>query len=208
MGITVADATISLRILAKAETHEAAQAQIAPIEKVIRERLGDLVFGVDDEELQHAVLQLLADKRLTLATAESVTCGLVARKIGQVPGASEWFRGGIVAYQNQVKTEVLGVSAKLIEEHDVISAPVVEAMATGVRALLKTDLAVSTVGLAGPGGGSSDKPVGLVYVGLAWEGGVRSQSFSWVGTREEIQSRTAKLALNMVRLRLQYANSH
>jgi nicotinamide-nucleotide amidase len=208
VGITVADATISLRILAKAETPEAAQAQIAPVEKVIRERLGDLVFGVDDEELQHAVLQLLADKRLTLATAESVTCGLVARKIGQVPGASEWFRGGIIAYQNQVKTEVLGVPAKLIEEHDVISAPVVEAMATGVRALLKTDLAVSTVGLAGPGGGNSDKPVGLVYVGLAWEGGVRSQSFSWVGTREEIQSRTAKLALNMVRLRLQYASSH
>jgi nicotinamide-nucleotide amidase len=202
VGITVADATISLRILAKAETHEAAQAQIAPVEKVIRERLGDLVFGVDDEDLQHAVLRLLAKKRLTLATAESVTCGLVARKIGQVPGASEWFRGGIVAYQNQVKTDVLGVPAKLIEDHDVISAPVVEAMAIGVRTLLKTDLAVSTVGLAGPGGGTSDKPVGLVSVGLAWEGGVKSQSFSWVGTREEIQSRTAKLALNMVRLRL------
>jgi nicotinamide-nucleotide amidase len=202
VGITVSDATISLRILAKAETHQAAQVQIAPVEKIIRERLGDFVFGGDDEDLQHAVLRLLADKRLTLATAESVTCGLVATKIGQVPGASEWFRGGIVAYQNQVKTEVLGVPAKLIEEHDVISAPVVESMATGVRTLLKTDLAVSTVGLAGPGGGTPDKPVGLVYVGFAWKGGVKSQGFSWLGTRAEIQSRTANLALNMARLRL------
>jgi nicotinamide-nucleotide amidase len=202
VGITVSDATISLRILAKADTREAALAQIAPIEKVIRERLGNFVFGVEDEELQDAVLQQLALKRLSLATAESVTCGLVARKIGQVPGASEWFRGGVVAYQNAVKIEILGVPGKVIEEHNVISAPVVEAMATGVRTRLHSDLGVSTVGLAGPGGGTPEKPVGLVYVGLAWDGGVRSQSFSWIGTREEVQSRTAKLALNMVRLHL------
>jgi nicotinamide-nucleotide amidase len=110
----------------------------------------------------------------------------------------------VIAYQNPVKIQILGVSPQLIEEHNVISARVVEAMATGVRTLLKTDLAVSTVGLAGPGGGTLDKPVGLVYVGLSWEGGVRSQRFSWIGTREEIQSRTAKLALNMARLHLIY----
>ena len=202
VGITVSDATISLRILARAENHEAAQAQIAPIENIIRERLGDLVFGVEDEELQHAVVHLLAEKRQSLATAESVTCGLIARKIGQVAGASEWYRGGVVAYQNQVKIEVLGVPAKLIEEHDVISAPMVEAMAVGVRARLHSDLAVATVGIAGPGGGAPEKPVGLVYAALASNDGVRSQSFSWTGTREEVQNRTAKLALNMVRLHL------
>ncbi|MFL5242691.1 MAG: competence/damage-inducible protein A [Gemmataceae bacterium] len=202
VGITVSDATISLRILAQAQTREAAQAQIAPIERLIRERLGDFVFGVDDEELQHAVVALLAEKRQSLATAESVTCGLVARKIGQVPGASEWFRGGVVAYQNQVKIEVLGVPAQLIEEHGVISSPVVEAMAVGVQTRLQSDLAVATVGIAGPGGGTIEKPVGLVFVALAADGSVRSQSFSWTGTREEVQSRTAKLALNMVRLHL------
>ncbi|HZT79099.1 MAG TPA: competence/damage-inducible protein A [Gemmataceae bacterium] len=202
VGITVADATISLRIRARAPTVEAAQAQIAPVEQTIRERLGDFVFGVEDEELQHAVHRLLAERRLSLATAESVTAGLVAHRLGQVPGASAWFRGGVVAYQNAVKVAALGVPQPLLDEHGAVSAPVAEAMAVGCRARLASDLAVSTTGVAGPGGGTADRPVGLVYVGLAWEGGADAVSFSWVGTRAEVQSRTAKLALNRVRLHL------
>jgi len=119
-----------------------------------------------------------------------------------VPGASAWFRGGVVAYDNALKTDLLGVPSSLVREHGAVSAAVAEAMAVGCRTKLGTDLAVSTVGLAGPGGASPDKPVGLVYAALAWEGGVRSQSFSWLGTRAEVQSRTAKLALNLVRLHL------
>ena len=119
-----------------------------------------------------------------------------------MPGASAWFAGGLVAYDNRLKTELLAVPSRLIEEHGAVSAPVAEAMAVGCRTRLRTDLAVSTVGIAGPGGGSADKPVGLVYVGLAWEGGSSSQSWSWIGTRAEVQSRTAKLALNQVRLHL------
>jgi nicotinamide-nucleotide amidase len=202
VGITVSDATISLRILARAATRQEAQAQIAPVEQTICERLGSLVFGAEDEDLHDVVARLLTERRLTLATAESVTAGLVANRLCQVPGASAWFRGGLVAYANRVKTELLAVPQQLIDEHGVISAAVVEAMAVGGRTRFGTDLAVSTVGIAGPGGGSAAKPVGLVYVGLAWEGGVRSQSFSWSGTREEIQRRTAKLALNRVRLHL------
>jgi len=202
VGITVSDATISLRILARAANAAEAQALIAPVERTIRERLGTLVFGVEEEELQDAVLRMLAEKRLTVATAESVTAGLVAERMGRVAGASAWFRGGVVAYVNEVKRELLGVPQEFIDEHGVISAPVVEAMAIGCRTRLRSDLAVSTVGLAGPGGGSPDKPVGLVHVGLAWEGGVSSQNFSWIGTRAEIQSRTAKLALNHLRLHL------
>jgi len=202
VGITVSDGTISLRILARAATAPEAQARIEPVERTIRERLGELVFGVEDEELQDAVAGLLAGRRQTLATAESVTAGLVAQRLGQVPGVSSWFRGGIVAYANEVKTELLGVPPRLIDEHGVVSAPVVEAMAVGCRTRFHTDLAVSTVGIAGPGGGSPDKPVGLVYVGLAWEGGVKSQSFNWGGTRVEVQSRTAKMALNLARLHL------
>jgi nicotinamide-nucleotide amidase len=202
VGITVSDATISLRILARAATVEEARTQIEPVERTIRERLGDLVFGVEDEELQDAVLRLLAERRQTLATAESVTAGLVAHCVGRVPGASHWFRGGIVAYDNRVKVELLGVPQRLIDEHGVVSGPVAEAMAVGCRARLRTDLAVSTTGIAGPEGGSLDKPVGLVYVGLAWDGGSASHSFSWIGTRHEVQSRTAKLALNRVRLHL------
>ena len=202
VGITVSDATISLRILARAATLAEAQAQIAPVERTIRERLGDLVFGVENEELQDSVLRLLAEKRRTLATAEGMTAGLVAQRLGQVPGASAWFRGGLIAYDNRLKIEMLAVPQALIDEQGAMSGAVAEAMAVGCRTRFQTDLAVSTVGIAGPGGGSSEKPVGLVYVGLAWDGGSSAQSFSWIGTRAEIQSRTAKFALNRVRLRL------
>ena len=202
VGITVSDATISLRILARAATPAGATIQIEPVERTIRERLGDLVFGVQDEELQDVVVRLLGAKRKTLATAESVTAGLVAHRIGSVPGASACFRGGIVAYDNRVKIEMLGVPQELIDAHGAVSGPVAEAMAVRARTRFRTDLAVSTVGIAGPGGGSPDKPVGLVYVGLAWDGGASSRSFSWIGTRFEVQSRTAKLALDRVRLRL------
>jgi nicotinamide-nucleotide amidase len=202
VGITVGDATISLRILARAEHHDAAQALIAPVEHTIRERLGTLVFGVDDEDLHDVVVRLLAENRKTLASAEGVTVGLVAHRLGQVPGASAWFRGSVVAYDNELKTGMLAVPRTLIEEHGTVSAAVVQAMAVGCRTRWQTDLAVATVGIAGPGGGSLDKPVGLVFVGLASSEGVVSQSFSWTGTRKEVQSRTAKLAINLVRLHL------
>jgi nicotinamide-nucleotide amidase len=202
VGITVSDGTISLRILARAETAEAAQMQIAPVEAVIRERLGELVFGVETEDLQDTVLRLLAERRQSLATAEGVTAGLVGCRLAKVPGASAWYRGGVVAYDNQLKTELLAVPREVLEEQGAVSAAVARAMAVGCRTRLRTDLAVSTVGLAGPGGAASDKPVGLVYVGLAWEAGSAAHAFSWSGTREEVQSRTAKLALNHVRLHL------
>jgi nicotinamide-nucleotide amidase len=202
VGITVGDATISLRILARAANAAAAQALIAPVEQTIRERLGSLVFGVEDEDLQDVVIRLLADKRRSLATAEGVTAGLVAQRLGQVPGASAWFRGGVVAYDNSLKTEFLGVSHELLENHGAVSAAVAEAMAVGCRTRFHADLALSTVGIAGPGGGTPDKPVGLVYAALASDEGVASQSFSWNGTRKEVQSRTAKLAVNLIRLHL------
>ena len=202
VGITASDATISLRILASAATEEEALRQIAPVEAVIRERLGDMVFGTGDEELQYAVAALLEQRRLTLATAESVTAGLVARRLAEVPGISAWLCGGVVAYQNRAKVELLGVPEALIEEHGAVSRPVVEAMAAGCRARLGTDLAVATVGFAGPGGGTEKDPVGSAYVALASAGGVVSAAARWPGTRTEVQSRVAKSALNLVRLHL------
>jgi nicotinamide-nucleotide amidase len=202
VGITASDATISLRIFARAPSLAEAQAQIAPVEQTIRERLGDLVFGVDEEELQDVVAVLLASKHRSLAAAESVTSGQVAENLGRVPGISPWFRGGIIAYDNVLKVELLGVPQALIDHHGAVSAQVAEAMAVGCRTRLRTDLAVSTTGVAGPQDLAPDKPAGLVYVGLAWDGGVSSVRFSWAGTRAEIQRRTAKLALNRVRLHL------
>jgi nicotinamide-nucleotide amidase len=202
VGITVSDATISLRILAHGESRAAAQALIEPVERTICERLGSLVFGREEEDLEEAVVRLLGEKRLTLATAEGVTAGQVAARLVRVPGASAWYVGGVVAYDNRLKADLLAVPQELFDEHGAVSAAVAEAMAVGCRTRFGTDLAVSTVGIAGPGGGSPDKPVGLVYVGVAWEGGVASQSFSWLGTRGEVQSRASKLALNRVRLQL------
>src|SRR5262249_24084811 len=147
VGITVSDATISLRILSHAASLTEAQAQIAPVEQTIRTRLGELVFGVEDEELQEAVVRLLREKHLTLATAESVRGGLVAERLARVPGASAVLRGGVVAYDARVKTELLGVPQALIDEHGVVSAPVAEAMAVGARTRLRTDLAASTTGI-------------------------------------------------------------
>jgi nicotinamide-nucleotide amidase len=202
VGITVHDAVISLRILARAPSLAEAQAQIVPVEQTIRERLGNLVFGADDEDLQGAVAALLESKRQSLATAEGVTAGMVAQQLGSVPGISAWFRGGIIAYDNRLKVELLGVPQSLIDSLGAISAEVAEAMAVGCRTRLRTDLAVSTVGVAGPHDLGPDKPVGLVFVALAWSGGVSSVRFSWTGSRTEVQRRTAKLTLNRVRLHL------
>jgi len=202
VGITVSDATISLRILAHAESPAAAQEQIAPVERTIRERLGEMVFGVDDEELQDAVASLLVSRRQTLSVAESITGGMVAERLTGLGGISPWFYGGIVAYDNRLKVELLGVPQQQLDNRGAVSSEVAEAMAIGCRTRLRTDLALSTTGLAGPGGGTADKPIGLVYVGLAWDGGSTTARFSWSGTRDEIRRRTTKLALNRARLHL------
>jgi nicotinamide-nucleotide amidase len=202
VGITASDATISLRIFGRGPNREAALAQIAPVERTIRQRLGELVFGSDEEDLQHAVARLLEVRNATVAVAESLTGGLVAHRLAQVPGMSRYLRGGVVAYVNEVKERLLGVPRKLFEEHGAVSAAVAEAMAAGCRERFGVDFALSTTGVAGPTSDDRGNPVGLVFTALAWAGGIRSTSFSWIGTRQEVQSRAAKQALNLLRLEL------
>lgn len=201
VGITASDATISLRILARAATLAEAESIYAPVEQIIRERLGNLVYGVGAEELHDAVMRQLREQQLTIATAESMTAGLVANKLANVPGASAFLRGGIICYDNRVKTELLGVPESMLREYGAVSAPVAEALAVSVRARLSADLGVGIVGYAGPEA-APDKPAGTTYVAVAGARGVKSSTFNWPGTRVEVQLRAAKMALNAVRLYL------
>ncbi|MBX7102959.1 MAG: competence/damage-inducible protein A [Gemmataceae bacterium] len=200
VGITASNSVISLRIVAHAPDGETAQGKIEPVEQEIRSRLGELVFGTGDEGLHEVVCRLLAERRMTVATAESITAGQVAERLARVPGISEWLRGGVVAYTNEVKSELLGVSRSMLAEFGAVSGPVAEAMAMGARDRIGSDIAVSTTGLAGPGDGGEGKPVGTAFIGIAWAGGVTSHQVQWFGTRTGIQARVTLSALNELRL--------
>ena len=205
VGITVGDATVSLRILSTGQTIEEVQAQTAPIEAIIRQRLGELVFGVDDQELQEVVVNLAREKLAMIGCAEGVTGGLLTQRLAAVPGASAVLKGGIIAYDRATKIEELRVDPALIDKHGLVSREVAIAMAEGLRARWGVTIALATVGIAGPGGSSDEQPVGTVWAAIASPRGSQAMPFSWLGTRAEIQSRTAKLALNLARLELMHA---
>ncbi|HMO36692.1 MAG TPA: nicotinamide-nucleotide amidohydrolase family protein, partial [Gemmatales bacterium] len=177
--------------------------QIEPVETEIRKRLGNLVFGADSDELQHAVARLLAEKQATVAVAESLTGGLIMYRLCQIPGISAFFLGGCVAYANEIKIDQLGVPAESLKRHGAVSAEVAEAMAEGVRLRYGSDYAISTTGIAGPSGATATKPVGLAYIGLASKQGVQHfQVNAFVPHRLDVMNRVAKTALNALRLEL------
>ncbi|HEY7088911.1 MAG TPA: nicotinamide-nucleotide amidohydrolase family protein, partial [Tepidisphaeraceae bacterium] len=145
---------------------------------------------------------MLSEKKLTVTTAESCTGGLVAKMITDVSGSSEYFQAGFVTYSNEMKHERLGVSREIINIHGAVSEPVVQAMATNARRLAKADVALSISGVAGPTGGTAAKPVGMVCIGMAHEGGVTARTFNFPGDREWVRDRAAKMALTMLRYHL------
>lgn len=202
VGITASEATISLRITAIAETVDEARAKIEPDANYLYQVLGHLVYGEDGEQLHTAVAKLLLAHQVTLSTAESCTGGLVSEWLTETPGISQCFLGGVVAYSNQVKMDLLDVSGKILDSHGAVSEQCAEAMALGCQKRFHSDLALSVTGIAGPDGGTSEKPVGLVYVSLASPTGVKTRQFQWGPDRHSIRVRAAKMALNMVRLYL------
>ncbi|NLY88318.1 MAG: competence/damage-inducible protein A [Firmicutes bacterium] len=186
-----------LRLSAKAPSEEAAFALIRPVEETIRSRLRGYIFGTDREQLEEVVGRILTARGLTLGTAESCTGGLLSHRITGVPGASSYFQAGIVAYDNRIKEKVLGVEKALLQEYGAVSPQVARAMAEGMRRFYGVDLALSTTGIAGPGGATARKPVGLVYLALAYPGGTvtREERFCWDRTENKIAAAQAGLVL-------------
>ena len=168
----------------------------------ICEILGERVFGVDSEGLPEITAGLLRRARLTVAVAESCTGGLVAKRLTDIPGSSDYFPGGITAYSNDVKTRVLGVPAELLDAHGAVSHECAVAMAEKALELLRADCSLSVTGIAGPGGGSEEKPVGLVFIGSVVQGVTQVERLRLFGRREHVRERAALAALDLLRRRL------
>lgn len=159
--------------------------------------------GRDGETLEEAMGNHLRSKGLSLSVAESCTGGLVAHRITSVAGSSDYFLGGVVAYHNEVKEKLLGVTAPVLAEHGAVSEETARQMAAGVRRLFGSDLGVGITGVAGPGGATPAKPVGLVYIGLATIGTTDCEEHRFAGSRAEIKEQSARAALEIVRRQLQ-----
>lgn len=155
-------------------------------------------------KLATEVLTLLRNRGLSLATAESCTGGGVGEALTAIPGSSDTYRGGIISYTNAIKRKLLGVPSALLETYGAVSLPVAEAMALGAAQALEADVAVSTTGLAGPGGDDWGNPVGTVCVGCFFRGQVRSETFHFLGDREQVRRAAVEMALRMV---LEFAGS-
>jgi nicotinamide-nucleotide amidase len=188
-----------LRPVARAATAEQAEARLARVCDAIRERLGPLVYAEGEETLAAVAVRLLRERGRSIATAESCTGGLVAQQLTDVPGASEAFLGGVVAYADAAKRELLGVPDALLAEHGAVSEPVARAMAEGARERFGADLAVATTGISGPSGGTPDKPVGLVFLALADAARIHVDHFVIALDRAWHRVLTAQLALDWVR---------
>jgi nicotinamide-nucleotide amidase len=203
VGTTASHAILSIRVLAEgtsaAKARELLQADI----EEIRGRLGTIVFGEGDDTLEAVVARMLVDRHKTIATAESCSGGLLAKRLTDISGSSAYFLRGYVPYADAAKVELLGVSADLISRHGAVSEPVAEAMALGCRRAAGSDYALSITGIAGPSGGSPpEKPIGLVFIGLAHSAGVETLRVLCGEhlTRVEIRDRSCKTALNLLRL--------
>jgi len=219
VGTTVANGIVSVRIGARFDSMDRASAALEETDALIRERLGDIIFGHEDQTLQEVLAGLLTAAKKTVTAAESCTGGLLAKMLTDIPGSSSFFKQGWVTYSNEAKRDRLGVSENLLNTYGAVSEPVVDAMAKNARRLAKSDFALAISGVAGLTGGTAAKPVGTVCIALAFpsvstgvgrtEGRARYdesatllRTFNFPGDREMIRDRAAKMALTMLRFHL------
>ena len=199
IGYRAMSPEIEVKVLARRTTLVEAEHAARRAALDVRERLGSIVFAEGDVSLAKAVGDLLAERKLTLALAESCTGGLIAELVTAAPGASAFFVGGVVSYANSAKTELLGVSSELIAAHGAVSEQVSRAMAEGARSRFSADLALAVTGIAGPSGGSADKPVGLVHFAVATPTETTARMRTFPGKREQVRRFAAFAGLELLR---------
>jgi len=193
---------VTLTIVATAKDNMQAQEMVEKDEKLLRSRLGELLYGMEQQNLAEVVGKILAWQKKTIAVAESCTGGTLAKLLTDIPGASRYFTYGWITYSNEAKTSELGIPTDLIEKHGAVSEQVAQAMAKNARKKADTDFAIGITGIAGPAGGTEQKPVGLVYISVDSNSGCETQRFIFSHKRNFIRLRAALTALNMLRLKL------
>ena len=194
---------VDLRLTVRDVPPEVATSRLGAAEAAVREKVGRWVYGVDDADLSVLVLDALRARTMHIAVAESCTGGMLGMRLTAIPGSSDVVQGGVIAYHNAVKVRDLGVSEATIAAHGAVSEETARAMASGVRTRMGVDVGVSITGVAGPGGGTPEKPVGMFCVAVDVRGEVRSLRTSGVGDRHEIRQRATQAALSLVRKALE-----
>ena len=189
-----------LRVTASAENEKACRKLIKPVVKELKKRFGENVFATDESKtLEKAVIDLLKEKDLKLSLAESLTGGMIAQRIVNVSGASEVFGYGFVTYSNKAKHKCLGVKKRTLKEQGAVSAKCAREMAKGACKASGADISISVTGLAGPGGGTKETPVGTVFMGCCYKGKAIAKEFHFTGNRMRIREQTTAHALAMLR---------
>jgi nicotinamide-nucleotide amidase len=200
LGIYAHPGQVDLIVTSKAKNISLAKKRISFIEKGIRKKLGSLVFGADNQTLEENTLKALRGK--TIAIAESCTGGLIASRITDIAGSSKNLLCSVVAYSNRSKIRLLAVPDSMIKQHGAVSRQVAKAMAIGIRGLSNADIGISTTGIAGPGGATAKKPVGLVYIALSAGQKTYVKRYYFTNDRKTIKSRASQAALDMLRLHI------
>ena len=201
-------AGVDLNITVQGDEERVVQAQVERMAAEIRERVGTFLYGEGDQTIEAVLGEMLMAKGWRIAVAESCTGGLIANRITDAPGSSDYFERGIVAYSNRAKVELLGVPEDLIATHGAVSVPVAEAMAEGVRMRSNVNISLSVTGIAGPSGGTEEKPVGLVFMGVSTAAKTFSKKFQFENERWVNKQRTAQAGLDLVRRMLGEPAAH
>ena len=199
VGVLAHKEGVDVRLTAKAATESEAQRLLDGLGKTLTQLLPNYIYGLDQDNLEASVGRMLTTRGLTLALAESCTGGLIAHRITRVPGSSKYFLAGYVSYSNESKTDLFGVDPALLKSKGAVSPEVAVKMAEGARKRSGASLALSTTGIAGPDGGSGEKPVGLVWMGLCDETGSQALECRFPGSRDNVQFRASQAGLELLR---------